>query len=118
MVQDVIIIVDVFQFMLGQVQDFSFDMLVVSVCELVVKFFVVFVVEQFEVLDKIDYDVYWKIVFCFEIIVKVGDVLVQFFYLGIYFCNFVKISIVEDGKVCEIIYDVCFFDMFVDSLVK
>lgn len=118
MAQDATTTADAFQPTLGQAQDFSFDTLAASARELAAKPFVAPVVEQPEVLDKIDYDAHWKIVFRPETTVKVGDVPVQFFHLGTYFRNPVKISTVEDGKAREITYDARFFDMPADSPAK
>ncbi|MDS9469062.1 glucan biosynthesis protein [Paracoccus sp. MBLB3053] len=100
---------------LGQSQVFSFDELTSRARAIAAEPYVPPNVEQPEVLEKIDYDAHWKIAFRPETTVRVGDVPVQFFHLGTYFRNPVKISVVENGKSREIGYDPAFFDMPEDS---
>ncbi|MFT4012562.1 MAG: glucan biosynthesis protein D [Paracoccus sp. (in: a-proteobacteria)] len=100
---------------LGQSQAFSFDTLSQKARDLAAQPYRAPVVEQPDVLEKIDYDAHWKIRFRPEKTVKIGDVPVQFFHLGTYFRNPVKISMVENGKAREVEYHENFFDMPADS---
>ncbi|MGA0617333.1 glucan biosynthesis protein [Paracoccus sp. KR1-242] len=104
-----------FQPSLGESRQFSFEELTDRARKIAAEPYVAPKVEQPEVLDKIDYDAHWRISFRPETTVKVGDVPVQFFHLGTYFRNPVKMSIVENGKSREIQYDPRFFDMPSDS---
>lgn len=99
----------------GQAQSFSFDVLTQRARDLARQPWQAPVVAQPEVLEKIDYDAHWKIRFRPEETVRVGDVPVQFFHLGTYFRNPIKISVVEDGRARQIQYDPRFFDMPKDS---
>jgi len=99
-------------------QPFSFDDLAGRARRLAAAPYVAPKVEQPDVLEKIDYDAHWRISFRPDSTVKVGDVPVQFFHLGTYFRNPVKISTVENGKSREIEYDARFFDMPADSPAK
>ena len=104
-----------FQPALGQAQPFSMDVLTQRARDLAAQPYRAPVVEQPEVLEKIDYDAHWKIRFRPEATVRVGDVPVQFFHLGTYFRNPVRIAVVEDGAARAITYDPRFFDMPADS---
>lgn len=107
--------VPAFEAQLGQSQPFDFGLLAERARELAAQPYAAPAVEQPEVLEKIDYDAHWKIRFRNETTVKVGDVPVQFFHLGTYFRNPVRISMVENGKSREISYDPGFFDIPADS---
>lgn len=100
---------------LGQARAFSFDVLTQRARDLAAQGYRAPVVEQPQVLEKIDYDAHWKIRFRPETTVTVGDVPVQFFHLGTYFRTPVKLSTVQDGQSREIKYDAGFFDMPADS---
>ncbi|WP_246184817.1 glucan biosynthesis protein [Paracoccus aestuariivivens] len=103
---------------LGQSQPFDFAALGQRAKEMAAAPYHAPEVAQPDVLEKIDYDAHWKIRFRPETTVKVGDVPVQFFHLGTYFRNPVKIGIVENGKSREITYDPGFFDIPADSPAK
>lgn len=100
---------------LGEAQAFSFDVLTQRAHDLAAQGYMAPVVEQPDVLAKIDYDAHWKIKFRPETTVRIGDVPVQFFHLGTYFRTPVKLSVVESGQAQEIEYDQRFFDMPQDS---
>ena len=91
-----------FQPALGQAQPFSMDVLTQRARDLAAQPYRAPVVEQPEVLEKIDYDAHWKIRFRPEATVRVGDVPVQFFHLGTYFRNPVRIAVVEDLSLIHI----------------
>ncbi|MTH60475.1 glucan biosynthesis protein D [Paracoccus litorisediminis] len=103
---------------LGQSQPFDFASLTQRAKDMAASPYQPPVVAQPDVLEKIDYDAHWRIRFRPETTVKVGDVPLQFFHLGTYFRNPVKIGIVENGKSREITYDPRFFDIPADSPAK
>ena len=104
-----------FRPVLGPARPFDFADLTERARQLAAAPWVAPRIEQPEVLDRIDYDAHWKIRFRPETTVRVGDVPVQFFHLGTYFRNPVRISVVENGTAHEIVYDPRYFDMPADS---
>jgi len=96
-------------------QPFSFDLLAARAQAMAAAPYQPPQVAQPEVLERIDYDAHWRIRFHPEATVTVGDVPVQFFHLGTYFRNPVKVSVVEGEQSREVVYDPRFFDMPEDS---
>lgn len=95
--------------------EFSFDLLADRAAALAMAPYVPTPVEQPEVLEKIDYDAHWRIRFRPEATVMVGDVPVQFFHLGTYFRQPVKMFVQDGATVRQVGYDTGFFDMPQDS---
>ena len=99
----------------GEAQDFSFETLTERARDLAQNAYAAPTVQQADILEAIDYDAHWRIAFRKEATVEVGDIPVQFFHLGTYFRNPVKMSVVENGEAREVLYDRDFFDMPEDS---
>ena len=100
---------------LGPARAFSFEALKARAEALAAKPFQPYEVRKPEELDAIDYDAHWRIRFRPEATVEVGDVPLQFFHLGRYFRQPVKMHAVENGKAREIVYTSDYFDMPEDS---
>lgn len=99
----------------GPAAPFSFDILKKRAEDLARRPFAPYEVKHPAELDKIDYDAHWRIKYREDATVKVGDVPLQFFHLGVYFRAPVRMSIVEDGQAREILYNPASFDMPEDS---
>ncbi|MGP3699674.1 glucan biosynthesis protein [Rhodobacter sp. NSM] len=94
---------------------FSFDLLAERAATLSRQPYVPTPVEHPEVLEKIDYDAHWRIRFRDEATVTVGGTPAQFFHLGTYFRQPVRIFTVAGGEAREIIYSPAYFEMPDDS---
>ncbi|MBD3764379.1 MAG: glucan biosynthesis protein D [Rhodobacterales bacterium] len=94
---------------------FSFDLLAERARALAQAPHVPTPVEQPELLERIDYDAHWRIRFRPEATVTVGEVPVQFFHLGTYFRQPVRIFVTEGPAAREVVYDAAYFDMPADS---
>jgi periplasmic glucans biosynthesis protein len=99
----------------GKTEPFSFDILKNRAETLSQAPFQPYEEKSPDVLDEIDYDAHWKISFKKAQTVRVGDVPLQFFHLGLYFRAPVKMSVVEDGQAREILYSEDYFEMPEDS---
>jgi len=94
---------------------FSFDLLAQRAQALARAPYVATPVRQPEVLEKIDYDAHWKIKFRPEMTLRVGDFPVQFFHMGTYFRQPVRMYLVENGAAREVRYARSYFDLPEDS---
>jgi periplasmic glucans biosynthesis protein len=94
---------------------FSFDLLADRAKALALAPFVPTPVEQPEVLERVDYDAHWRIRFRPEATVMAGSTPVQFFHLGTYFRQPVKMFVTEGDTARKVRYDTEFFDMPEDS---
>ncbi|MBL3570711.1 glucan biosynthesis protein D [Rhodovulum sulfidophilum] len=94
---------------------FSYDVLAARAAALAAQPYVPTPVHQADVLEKIDYDEHWKIRFRPEASLMLGGTPAQFFHLGTYFRQPVKIFLVEDGAAREVVYNTDYFDMPEDS---
>jgi len=90
---------------------FSFDLLADRARALAMAPHVPTPVEQPEVLERIDYDAHWRIRFRPEATVMAGATPVQFFHLGTYFRQPVKMFVTEGDTARKVTYDSAFFDM-------
>ena len=70
---------------------------------------------QPEVLERIDYDAHWQIRYRKDKTLQLGAVPVQFFHLGTYFRQPVKMFAVANGQAREVLYAPALFDMPKDS---
>ncbi|ETD79953.1 glucan biosynthesis protein [Rhodobacter capsulatus] len=70
---------------------------------------------QPEVLERIDYDAHWQIRYRKDKTLQLGAVPVQFFHLGTYFRQPVKMFAVANGQARELVYAPDLFDMPKDS---
>ncbi|MCF3934534.1 glucan biosynthesis protein D [Acuticoccus sp. M5D2P5] len=68
-----------------------------------------------EVLNRIGYDEHWQISFRPEAAPIVGDLPLQFFHLGRYAREPVRINLLQDGNAREVVYSEDLFDMPADS---
>ncbi|ANB32978.1 glucans biosynthesis protein [Rhodovulum sulfidophilum] len=100
---------------LGAPTAFSFDMLADRAAALAARPHVPTPVHQPDVLEKIDYDAHWKIRFRRDATLMLGNTPAQFFHLGTYFREPVKIFAVESGTAREVVYSTDYFDMPEDS---
>ncbi|SIS78654.1 glucan biosynthesis protein [Phaeovulum vinaykumarii] len=100
---------------LGAPAAFSFDILTARAADLAAAPFQPTPVHQPDVLAQIDYDAHWKIRFRPEASLTLGDVPVQFFHLGTYFRQPVRIFAVDQGRAREVLYTRDYFDMPEDS---
>ncbi|MFN3647650.1 MAG: glucan biosynthesis protein [Gemmobacter sp.] len=100
---------------LGAPAPFSFELLADRAKALALAPYVPTPVEQPEVLEKIDYDAHWRIRFRPEATVMAGKTPVQFFHLGTYFRQPVKMFITTGDTAQKVTYDPGFFDMPEDS---
>ncbi|MCE8471853.1 glucan biosynthesis protein, partial [Rhodovulum sulfidophilum] len=100
---------------LGAPTAFSFDMLADRAAALAARPHVPTPVHQPDVLEKIDYDAHWKIRFRRDAALMLGNTPAQFFHLGTYFREPVKIFAVENGTAREVVYSTDYFDMPEDS---
>ncbi|MCB1474811.1 MAG: glucan biosynthesis protein D [Rhodobiaceae bacterium] len=105
----------VFKQTYGAAAPFSFDRLAERAKALAAKPYVPPVVRQADVLEKIDYDAHWRIKFRPEATLQIGNIPFQFFHLGTYFREPVKIFTVADGAAREIRYTPAYFDMPADG---
>ncbi len=94
---------------------FSFDLLAERAATLARQPYVPTPVEHPEVLEKIDYDAHWRIRFRDAASVQVGDTSAQFFHLGTYFRQPVRIFTVAEGEAREVVYRSDYFEMPEDS---
>lgn len=94
---------------------FGYDLLADRAKALALAPYVPTPVEQPEVLERIDYDAHWRIRFRPEATVTVGKTPVQFFHLGTYFRQPVKMFVTEGTTARKVTYDPAFFDMPADS---
>nr|WP_096787479.1 glucan biosynthesis protein D [Rhodobacter sp. CZR27] len=101
--------------MLAAPTEFSFDLLAARAAALARRPHVPAPVAQPEVLEKIDYDAHWRIRFRPEATVMLGDTPAQFFHLGTYFRQPVKVFVVEGASAREVVYSPSYFDMPTDS---
>ncbi|WP_101340895.1 glucan biosynthesis protein [Cereibacter azotoformans] len=99
-------------------QAFSHDLLAERAATLARQPHVPAPVRNPEVLEKIDYDAHWRIRFRDEASVTIGDTPAQFFHLGTYFRQPVKVFTVEGGEAREIVYSPDYFEMPEDSVAK
>ncbi|MFN3259009.1 MAG: glucan biosynthesis protein [Pikeienuella sp.] len=69
------------------------------------------------VLDRIDYDAYWRIRFRDDSSIRLGTSgpAAQFFHLGRYAREPVAVHVVEDGAAREVVYEETLFDVPADS---
>ncbi|WP_128253947.1 glucan biosynthesis protein [Falsirhodobacter deserti] len=100
---------------LGQAQAFSFDILSGRARDLATQPFQPVEPRHPDILDRIDFTAHWKIRFRNDQTLEIGDAPVQFFHLGRYFQQPVRIHQVQDGEAREILYDRDYFDMPKDS---
>ncbi|MEH0075655.1 glucan biosynthesis protein [Pannonibacter sp. Pt2] len=100
----------------GPASPFSFDTVIGQAKALAAKPYAEPKTRSADTLEKIDFDAHWKIRFDPEETVSISpDAPVQFFHLGRYFKNPVKIYQVESGVSREILYDAGYFDSPNDS---
>ncbi len=92
-------------------QPFSFDVLASRAAALAKTPHVPTPVEQPEVLEKIDYDAHWRIRFRPEATVTVGQTPIQFFHLGTFFRQPVRMFVTDASSAREVIYDAGYFDI-------
>lgn len=96
---------------LSAAQPFSFDLLAERAASLARTPYVPTPVDQPEVLEKIDYDAHWRIRFRPEATVTVGATPIQFFHLGTFFRQPVRMFVTEATSAREVIYDANYFDI-------
>ncbi|QUS36879.1 glucan biosynthesis protein D [Falsirhodobacter algicola] len=99
----------------GDAQPFSFDALAAKARDLAARPYSEPEVRHPDILDQIDFTAHWKIRFKNDETVKIGDAPAQFFHLGTYFRQPVRIFDVEDGASREILYHRDYFEMPDDS---
>ncbi len=99
----------------GQPAPFSFDILAARAAALAETPYVPTPVRGDDVLEQIDYSEHWKIRFRPEASVTVGQMPVQFFHLGTYFRQPVKMFVVDGGQAREAVYAPDWFEMPEDS---
>lgn len=99
----------------GPAQAFGFDQLVQRARDMSTRPFEAQPPVHSDVLDRIDFNAHWKIRFRNDQTVDVGNAPIQFFHLGKYFQQPVKIFDVEDGQAREILYHRSYFDIPADS---
>ncbi|MEQ1717621.1 MAG: glucan biosynthesis protein D [Hyphomicrobium sp.] len=99
---------------LGPPEAFSFETLRSFAAGLARQPYVPAVVPSPEVLEEVDYDQYQKIRYRPEKSVRLepdGRIPVQFFHLGKYATEPVRMHVVEDGKAREVLYTSSLFDI-------
>lgn len=99
---------------LGKPEPFSFEVLQKLARDLARKAFEPPVAPSPEVLSEIDYDQYQKIRYRPEKSLRLepdGRIPCQFFHLGKYATEPVRMHVVEDGKAQEILYSASLFDI-------
>lgn len=100
----------------GPAEPFSFERLIEKARALAEKPYVATPIRAADTLEEIDYDAHWKISFRSEETVSVGEgTPVQFFHLGRYFKEPVRLYEVLEGEAREILYSPAYFDMPEDS---
>ncbi|MDB6453453.1 glucan biosynthesis protein [Falsirhodobacter sp. 20TX0035] len=99
----------------GEAQPFSFDQLAARARDLSTRPFQPVEPVHSDILSQIDFNAHWRIRFKNEETVKIGDAPVQFFHLGKYFQQPVKIFEVADGQARQILYHRNYFTMPEDS---
>lgn len=101
---------------LGAPEPFSFDALAAQARALAARPHRTPAAPRAGLLDRIDYDAYWRIRFRPEMAVPLpGDMSVQFFHLGRYAREPVAVSVLEGGRARPLAYDTALFDMPADS---
>ena len=99
---------------LGEPAVFSFDELQRSAAKLAQRPYIVPAVPSPEVLSEVDYDRYQQIRYRPEKSLRLepdGRVPCQFFHLGKYATDPVRMHVVEDGRAREILYSASLFDI-------
>lgn len=103
----------------GDPQPFSFGSVIDKAREIAAKPYDAGEIRAGDTLEKIDYDAHWKIAFRKEETVEVAPgVPLQFFHLGRYFKQPVRLNEVKDGQSREIVYSPDYFTMPDDSPAK
>ena len=104
---------------LGAPQPFSFDSLIERARTLAAAPYEAPAVRAADTLEKIDYDAHWKIRFKPSETITIGkDAPIQFFHMGRYFKEPVRMYEVADGQAREILYSSDAFEMPDDSPAK
>jgi glucans biosynthesis protein len=101
--------------MLAAPLPFSFDRLAARAQALAAAPYQPTPVRQPEVLEQIDYDAHWRIRYRPAMTLRVGAHPVQFFHLGTYFRQPVKMFVASGGTAQELVYARDYFDMPADS---
>ncbi len=99
----------------GPAAAFSFDALAEKAAELARAPYAATPATYDKVLEDVTYTEHWKIMFKQAKSLMVNDSPVQFFHLGTYFRQPVKIYDVQDGQAREVVYHRDYFDMPEDS---
>lgn len=105
--------------LLGKPEKFSFDTVIEKARESAARPFQDRKVRAEKTLEAIDYDAHWKIRFRQSATLEVAPGLpLQFFHLGRYFKQPVRLNEVADGMAREILYSPDYFDIPSDSPAK
>ncbi|MCJ8139482.1 glucan biosynthesis protein [Falsirhodobacter halotolerans] len=99
----------------GEEAPFSFDILADRARDLSTRPYVEAPIHHPDILEKIDFTAHWKILFDNDQTVDVGEAPVQFFHLGTYFRQPVRIFGVDNGQAREFTYHRDYFKMPDDS---
>ncbi|QFT71030.1 Glucans biosynthesis protein G precursor (plasmid) [Labrenzia sp. THAF35] len=100
----------------GDPEEFSFATVIAKARELGTRPYEAQKVRSEDLLEEIDYDAHWKISFRKSATLElVPGVPIQFFHLGRFFKQPVKLNEVADGVSREILYSPDYFDMPHDS---
>lgn len=99
----------------AQAQPFGFDQLAGRARDMATRPFQPVPSARPDILDRIDFNAHWKIRFKNDETVMIGEAPVQFFHLGKYFQQPVRLFDVEGGQAREILYHRDYFDMPTDS---
>ncbi|MDJ0931441.1 glucan biosynthesis protein [Breoghania sp.] len=104
---------------LGTLQPFDFNTVIERARALAAQPYMAEPVRTADTLEKIDYDAHWKIKFGPSETITIGkDAPIQFFHMGRYFKDPVRMYSVKDGKAREILYSPDAFEMPDDSPAK
>lgn len=112
--------VGAFEAALGEAQPFSFEMLKEEAKAAAGQPYSPAPVRHAETLETVDFDAHWEIVFDSDKTVWINNntVPVQFFHLGRYFKEPVKIHMVEGGQAREILYSPDYYSIPEDNPAK
>ncbi len=103
------------QAVLGEPEPFSFDGLIAAARAAAARPFVPATTADPEILDRLDYDAVWKIAFRNDASMQAGGLPLQFFHVGKYAREGVRMHILEGGMSRVVHYSRDFFTMPKDS---